>query len=113
MYVGMSRATHAEHILRLNKAIQFLADRMSPGNAAAKLAGQCDLSVRQAYRYVQRAQASVQALPVPEAKAVFTVKLPQSLIREIRGRARRHKQSISGLVSHALRAYLQSSQGHG
>ncbi len=109
----MSRATHAEHILRVNKAVQFLANRISPGNAAARLAAQCHLSVRQAYRYVERAQTLAQVLPVPEAKAVFTVKLPQSLIREVRHRARQHRQSISGLVSQALRAYLQSDNGHG
>ena len=113
MYVRVSRATNAQHILRLNKVIQLLGDRVSPGQAAAQLASQCHLSLRQAYRYVQRAQASAQELPVPEAKAVFTVKLPESLIREVRRRARRQKQSISGLVSEALRAFLQLGKGHG
>jgi len=103
----VSRATQIQHTKRLNRAIQLLAELESPSQAAAQLARSGRLSLRQAYRYVQRAQTCAASLPVPAAKDVFTIKLPRDLIARTRQRARRQRQAISGLVSQALEAFLQ------
>jgi hypothetical protein len=97
----------------LNRAIALLADQVSPGTAAVELAARWRLSRRQAYRYVRRAQSCPQPVPVPEVKAVFTVKLPEGLIQQVRQRARRQKQPISRWVNQALGTFLQAGQGHG
>jgi predicted HicB family RNase H-like nuclease len=52
-------------------------------------------------------------LPVPEAKEVFTVKLPVSLIRQVRQQARRGGGTISQWVEEALQQSLKLPQGHG
>jgi predicted HicB family RNase H-like nuclease len=71
------------------------------------------LSRRQAYRYLQEAQTAQGPLPVPETKKVFTVKLPVSLIRQVRQQARREGGAISQWVAEALRRSLNQRQGHG
>lgn len=109
----MKRATQAQHTRRLNTAVGLLADQAAPGCAAMKLATRCGLSLRQAYRYVRRAQGCPQLLPVPEAKRVFTVKLPQSLIRKVRQQARRRDQPISQWVGQALGRFLEAEHSHG
>lgn len=75
--------------------------------------GQYGLSRRQAYRYLYQAQGVRAPLPVPEAKAVFTVKLPVSLIRQVRQQARRGGGTISQWVEEALQQSLKLPQGHG
>jgi hypothetical protein len=94
-------------------AIRLLASRLPAGYAAMELAERSGLSLRQAYRYVQRAGLCAQPLVVPEAKSVFTVKLPKGLIRKVRQRARQQKQPISGWVSQALGTFLETGTGHG
>lgn len=109
----MKRANQAQHTQRLNTAIRLLADEAAPGRAAVKLARRCRLSLRQAYRYVRRAERCPQPLPVPEAKMVFTVKLPRGLIRKVRQQARHQEQPISQWVSRALGSFLEAEQKHG
>lgn len=109
----MKRATRAQHTQRLNTAIRLLAGQAVAGQAAVKLATHYRLSLRQAYRYVRRAQCCPQPLPVPEAKVVFTVKLPRGLIRNVRRQARRQEQPISQWVSRALDSSLEMEQKHG
>jgi predicted DNA-binding transcriptional regulator YafY len=103
----VSRATQIQHTERLNLAIQLLAQAGSSSQAAAQLARSCRLSLRQAYRYVEKAQGCIAPLPVPTVKDVFTIKLPRDLIARTRQRARGQRQAISGLVSQALEAFLQ------
>lgn len=43
---------------------------------------------------------------VPERGAVFTVKLPVSLIARLRSFARANARSVSGVTAEAVRAYL-------
>lgn len=88
-------------------AIELLKKKASFAEAVSSLAGQLRLSKRQAYRYLQQAEAASKPLPIPEAKAVFTVKLPPSLIEEVRRRAHDQKQPISDLVAAALRESLR------
>ena len=55
-------------------------------------------SARQAYCCLQQAQRTTNPLSLPEPKAVFTVKLPTTLIQRVRQIARRRRQPISDLV---------------
>jgi predicted HicB family RNase H-like nuclease len=52
-------------------------------------------------------------MPIPEEKAVFTVKLPRSLIRLVRHRARQSEKAISDWVAAALQQALPANSAHG
>jgi hypothetical protein len=103
----VSRASAANQTERINMAIELLKKKASLGEAVSSLARRCHLSPRQAYRYLQQAHALDKPLPIPESKAVFTVKLPPSLIKAVRRKARRQGQHISDLVARALEDFLQ------
>jgi transposase-like protein len=110
----VSRASAADQTERINMAIELLKKKASPGEAVSSLARRYGLSHRQAYRYLQQAHAADMPLPIPESKAVFTVKLPPSLIKAVRREARRQRQQISDLVAHALEDFLKQKPGsHG
>ncbi len=70
------------------------------------------VSRRQAYRYMEEAQKKRRKVPVPERKVVFTVKLPESLVSLIRRLADSTGESLSSLVSQALKAFLRR-RGYG
>lgn len=110
----MSRASAIEHVQRLNMAIELLK-KNSSRQALSLLCAQFHLSTRQAYRYLKEAESLAVPLPLPEAKAVFTVKLPESLITQVRRAAHTQGQSISDVVALALAASLrkQKPQSHG
>jgi hypothetical protein len=94
-------------------ALNLLKKKTPPPEVAAALATRFDLSARQAYRYVQRAQRVAKPLALPEPKAVFTVKLPPRLIQRVRRRARARGQPISAVVSEALQQFLTPPNPHG
>ena len=81
--------------------------------AVERLARDCSISPRQAYRYLQQAQRLKKPVPVGEAKLAFTVKLPRSLIRRVRLYASVKRISISDVVSRALVALLLRGGGRG
>ena len=97
----------------MNQALQFLNRPLSPAEAVTRLAAQLGVSARQAARYVQAAQQQSVPLSIPEAKDVFTVKLPKSLMGRVRQRARAQDQSISDWVAHALEEQLRGGRRHG
>lgn len=94
-------------------AVDLLTKNTSPQEVVSSLVRRAHLSVRQAYRYVRQAQREQKRWPLPEAKAVFTVKLPERLIGRVRGQARQQGQPISDWVGEALQAFLERSQRHG
>jgi len=94
-------------------ALDLLKKKISPREVVCSLEAEFELSARQAYRYLQQAQKTTKPLAVPEPKAVFTVKLPTSLIQRVRQIARRHRQPISDLVNQALEDWLTKSKAHG
>ena len=81
--------------------------------AVERLAEDCAISPRQAYRYLQQAQRLKQPMPVSEAKMAFTVKLPHSLIQRVRQYARARGLSISEVVARALLALLPGERRRG
>lgn len=94
-------------------ALDLLKKKISAKEVVSSLEVEFELSARQAYRYLQQAQRTTNPLALPEPKAVFTVKLPTSLIQRVRQIARRRRQPISDLVNQALGDWLTKSKAHG
>ena len=109
----MTKSSELEQVRRVNATVSLLKRKTSPPEVLRWLITEYGLSRRQAYRYLQQAQTARGPLLVPEAKRVFTVKLPVSLIRQVRQQARREHGAISQWVATALRRALSLRQGHG
>jgi hypothetical protein len=62
---------------------------------------------------MQLAQQATVPMPIPEEKAVFTVKLPRSLIGQVRRSARQSGVAISDWVAKALERSLPTDSAHG
>lgn len=101
-----------EQTRRVNTVIELLRNRATSAEVVSFLVAQFAISTRQAHRYLQRAQGITRPLSLPESKEVFTVKLPPTLIREIRSHARQKKQPIGELTAEALRTFLRK-KAHG
>jgi hypothetical protein len=99
------RAYADEYALRVNRAVELLAD-VSPADAVRALQAEHGLSERQARRYVTVALERPEGVAVPERTAVFTVRLAPSLIAGLRRHARSRGQSLSATVAEAARLYL-------
>jgi len=97
----------------VNKALQLLREPLPALVVARRLARSQGISERQARRYVLLAQSSGKPVVVPESKAVFTVKLPQSLIGRVRRTARRGGAQIGAWVGDALQRALPAESTHG
>jgi predicted DNA-binding transcriptional regulator YafY len=109
----MGRATDAQKATRLNRARTLLRQRATLPAAVERLAADCAISPRQAYRYLQQAQRLSAPVPVDEAKLAFTVKLPISMIRRVRVYATATGTAISEVVSQALLAFLTRRRSRG
>ena len=109
----MGRATAPEKAERLNRARDLLLQVDQLSDAVERLAQDCSISPRQAYRYLEQAQRLKEPVPPSEAKLAFTVKLPHSLVRHVRAFAAAKGLSISEVVSRALLALLPRGRGRG
>lgn len=109
----MPRASDAQKAERLNRARVLLRQVAQLSEAVERLARDCSISPRQAYRYLEQAQQLKRPIPPGEAKLAFTVKLPHSLIQRVRAYATRKQLSISEVVSRALLALLPRGRGRG
>jgi len=109
----VTKSSEAEQARRVNLTLSLLEGRTSPTEVLENLIARYGLSRRQAYRYLRQAQQAASPLPVPEAKSVFTVKLPKSLIAAVRKQARGQRCSIGLWVEGALREQLDRAKGHG
>jgi DNA-binding transcriptional regulator LsrR (DeoR family) len=99
------RARADQRAQRINAAVALLAQGHDVAQAARQLAGQHGLSERQARRYVEQARHGGQ-VEVPQARVVFTVKLPADLAGRVRAAATARGQTISALVAQALTEFL-------
>src|SRR2546430_15506608 len=109
----MPRASESQRAERLNRARDLLQHVDQLSDAVERLAHDCSISPRQAYRYLQQAQRLKEPVPVGESKLAFTVKLPRSLIQRVRLYASVRKLSISEVVNRALLALLPRGRGRG
>ena len=71
------------------------------------------VSRRQAYRYLQEGLKSGQIQPVPGKKIVFTVRLAESLVQQLREFAEKTGKSLSDLTAEALAAFLKKGGRRG
>jgi methylphosphotriester-DNA--protein-cysteine methyltransferase len=103
--VGGRRARADEYAARVNAAAELVAAGAGVADAARELAGRFGFSERQAHRYVERAVAGG-PVEVPQATAVFTVKLPVQLVARVRAHAAESGRTISSVVTQALEELL-------
>jgi predicted HicB family RNase H-like nuclease len=106
------RAFADEYAVRVNRAVELLADR-SAAEVVRALQVEYALSERQARRYVNAAIERPDGLAVPERTAVFTVRLAPSLIGRLRVVAGSRGVSLSATVAEALERYLGHVERHG
>ena len=103
---GRGRAGGGEHAARINAAAGLAEAGVAAAEAARVLAARYGCSQRQARRYVDQAAASGR-VPVPEAAAVFTVKVPARLAAAVREHARASGRTISAVAAQALEEFLE------
>ena len=107
---GRHRASAWEHAERVNAAVRLLA-QLAPTAATRALATECEVSERQARRYVAAAAGLPGGIAVPERTAPLTIRLPRSLHGRLRNVARARGVSVSALVAEALRAHTELRDG--
>lgn len=109
----MSRATDAEKAERVNAAHRLLARGLSVPDAVQTLIREFDLSRRQAYRYVQQAQAIGHPVPRVEPSIAVTFKVPANVIRDLRAYAASSGLTLGEIVARAISAFLAAMRRHG
>lgn len=103
----MARSSESERVHRINAAHQLLQGEMAFSEAAEALSERFAVGRRQAYRYLREAFRASSPLDAPEPKDVFTVKLPVTLIGQLRSHPRPPGQSLSDFVCQALERALE------
>ncbi|MGD0231607.1 MAG: hypothetical protein ABSC19_14850 [Syntrophorhabdales bacterium] len=101
----MGRSPNLEFVERLNTVRSLLKGGSADEEVVSKIMARFSVSRRQAYRYMEEAQKKRKV--VPEAKIVFTVKLPESLASLVRRVADSTGESLSAIVTQALKAFLR------
>lgn len=72
-----------------------------------------DLSLRQAYRYLEQAQAIGHRVPTVEPSQAITMKLPENVIRDLRAYSAASRLTLGEIVGLALSAFLTKMRRHG
>lgn len=109
----MVRSTDAQRAEKLNTAHNMLARGIGTGEAAVSLSQKFGISRRQAYRYLQEAQAIGHAVPVVAPSVPITLKLPAHIVRDVRAYSVISGATLSDIVTRAIVAFLAAVRGHG
>lgn len=109
----MPRSTKADKARQLNVAHRLLQRNVALPDAAQRLARQCGLSLRQAYRYLAEAATLDAPVAIAEATMPVTLKLPPTTVRALRAYARSSGLTIGVIVTRALGALLGTLGRHG
>jgi len=109
----MTRSTKADKALHLNAAYRLLERRTERSEAAHTLAREFDLSLRQAYRYLEQASRLERPIEVSEPTVPITLKLPSTTVRALRSYAKSSGLTIGVIVTRALDAFLGVLKRHG
>jgi enoyl-CoA hydratase/carnithine racemase len=109
----MVRSTKADKALHLNAAYRLLERKAELSEAARSLARECDLSLRQAYRYLEEAARLERPVEVSEPTVPITLKLPPATVRALRSHAKRSGLTIGVIVTRALEVFLGALKRHG
>ena len=86
---------------------------MELSEAAQNLAREFNLSLRQAYRYLEEAADLDQPVEIAEATVPITLKLPPATVRLLRAYAKSNGLTIGTIVTRALDAFLGVPKRHG
>lgn len=109
----MGRSTYAEKTQRLNAAFDLLTRNLNRNEAAEVLVNRFNLSLRQAYRYLQEAQSIQRPVDVREPTIPITIKMPGKIIEMLRAYAQASGLTIGETVARAVLHYLGKIKGHG
>ena len=109
----MPRASHIQKAERLNLARTLLQRYRHWPEAVQRLARNCSISERQAYRYLEQAQRLKRPVPVGDIKVSFTVKLSRRLVERLRSYAAATGLTLSEIASRAFSAILRRGGGRG
>jgi predicted DNA-binding transcriptional regulator YafY len=109
----MARSTKADKARLLNAAHRLLEHNTELSEAAQTLSREFDLSLRQAYRYLEQAAELGHPVPVEEASIPITLKLPPSTVRLLRSHAASTGLTLGEIVTRALGAFLTALRRHG
>jgi hypothetical protein len=77
------------------------------------LSRQFGLSRRQAYRYLQEAQAIGHTVPVAMPSVPITLKMPPNVVHDVRAYSMISGLTLSEIVTRAITAFLAAVRGHG
>ena len=109
----MVRSTDAQKAERLNAAHSLLAGGTGMAETVALLSRQLGISRRQAYRYVQEAQAIGHAVAIVAPSVPITLKMPANVVRDVRAYSATSGLTISEIVTRAITAFFAAIRGHG
>ncbi len=109
----MARSTRAQKSERLNVAHGLLTQGRSMSEAATMLSQGFGLSRRQAYRYLQEAQAIGHPVAVSEVSVPITLKIPGNVARELRAYANSSGLTLGEIVARAVSRFLSAAGKHG
>ena len=109
----MTRSTKADKARQLNAARKLLEDNAELSKAAQSLARDFDLSLRQAYRYLEEAARLKQPVAITEVTVPITLKLPPTTVRLLRAYAKSSGLTIGTVVTRALATFLGALKRHG
>ena len=109
----MSRSTKADKARQLNAARKLLGADAVLSEAAQSLSREFDLSLRQAYRYLEAAAQLKQPVAITEVTVPITLKLPPTTVRLLRAHAKSSGLTIGTVVTRALDTYFDALKRHG
>ena len=81
--------------------------------AVVVLSREFGISRRQAYRYLEEAQTIGFPLPVAEAAVPITLKIPGSVVRDLRAYSAVSGLTLGEIVARAVAAFLAAAREHG
>jgi len=109
----MTRSTDAEKAERLNAAHRLLARGTELVDATTALSRDFGLSRRQAYRYLEEAQAIGHPVPIAEPSVPITLKIPGSVVRDLRSYSEASGMTLGEIVARAISRFLKATRRHG
>jgi len=109
----MTRSTDAEKAERLNAAHRLLTRGTELADAVTALSRDFGLSRRQAYRYLEEAAAIGHPVPIAEPSVPITLKIPGSVVRDLRSYSEASGMTLGEIVARAISRFLKATRRHG
>lgn len=109
----MTRSSNTQKTLRLNAAFNLLTQGYALTDAADALVQEFGLSRRQAYRYLQEAQAIDGPVLVTSPSIPITIKMPEDIVIQLRSHAQTSGMTMGEIVAQAIVSFLDKWHRHG